>query len=305
MYFCQKDADKYDVIVSTADEIDFGRPGIQYVHYPYMRAHLTDLHRVEDMGRAARFRGMLRGKVRPWLVTSGIRLSRLRKHLMVTNSHWTAQRIREAYQVDADVLYPPVRWVHSGREWSRRQPAFAMLGRISPCKRPLEIIDILERVRARGHDVRLEIIGGEDAVAGKRFIRTLRERTAKAGGWARLHVGINRDELESVVSTCRYGIHGMLDEHFGIAVGELVRAGCIVFVPNSGGQVEIVGREPMLCYGSSDDAVDKICQVLANPAEQSRLLAGLREQTRLFTEEHFMQGMCELVKDFAARTTPA
>jgi glycosyltransferase involved in cell wall biosynthesis len=44
--------------------------------------------------------------------------------------------------------------------------------------------------------------------------------------------------------TFRYGIHGMLDEHFGMAPAELAAAGCIVFVPNDGGQVEIVDDDP-------------------------------------------------------------
>lgn len=301
MRLTQKISRDYDVAVATVDEFDFGRTGIQYIHFPYMRIHLSTFQRVEGMNRAKRFREMLKGRVRPWLVSSGIQLSRVRQNRTITNSHWTASRIREAYQVEAAVLYPPVRWSRAGPEWSLRQPGFAMIGRISPDKRPIEIIDILQRVRARGHAIHLDIVGSEDAVAGKPFVRKVRERAAAAGDWVRLHVGVNRDELETIVSNCRYGIHGLHDEHFGIGVGELVRAGCVVFVPDSGGQVEIVGREPNLCYSSDDDAVERICRVLSDPAEQSRLSAVLEEQAGLFTEEHFMQGMRKLVEDFAAR----
>ena len=39
-------------------------------------------------------------------------------------------------------------------------------------------------------------------------------------------------------------LHGMREEHFGMAPAEMARAGVIVWVPNGGGQMEIVGDEP-------------------------------------------------------------
>ena len=48
----------------------------------------------------------------------------------------------------------------------------------------------------------------------------------------------------------RYGIHGMREEHFGMAPAELARAGAIVWVPRGGGQMEIVGHEPALMFDS-------------------------------------------------------
>ena len=62
------------------------------------------------------------------------------------------------------------------------------------------------------------------------------------------------------MATHRYGIHGMREEHFGMAPAEMARAGCIVWVPRGGGQMEIVGREPVLMYDSEDDAVEKIVE---------------------------------------------
>ena len=51
----------------------------------------------------------------------------------------------------------------------------------------------------------------------------------------------SRDEVRALMATHRYGIHGMREEHFGMAPAELARAGCIVWVPRGGGQMEIVG----------------------------------------------------------------
>jgi len=303
MRFCQARCHVYDVVVSTDDEIDFGRPGVQYTHYPHMERHLQDFQTLEKLSPGQKFLGLLTGKVRPWLFISGIRLSRIRSNLMVTNSHWTARCINRIYGVDAEVLYPPVRWTGGNPGWSERKLAFVALGRLSPDKRLMEIIDILERVRERGFAVELEIIGNEDQVAGQAFIRQLETRMARAGHWVHLHESISRQQLEAVIAGCRFGIHAMIDEHFGIAVAELVRAGCIVFVPDNGGQVEIIGNEPGLRYGSDDDAVDKICRLLANEPEQSRLQSSLGQRAENFSEAKFMQGMREIVADFASKVT--
>jgi hypothetical protein len=96
----------------------------------------------------------------------------------------------------------------------------------------------------------------------------------------------------------RYGIHGMREEHFGMAPAELARAGVIVWVPRGGGQMEIVGNEPALMYDSEDDAVAKITATMASPAEQqrlTRLLAGVSDQ---FSTGHFTRQVREIVNDF-------
>jgi glycosyltransferase involved in cell wall biosynthesis len=302
MRFCQARCHQFDVVVSTDDEIDFGRPGVQYTHYPHMECHLSAFRSVENLTRGQKIKALLSGKLRPWLWISGIKLSRIRSNLMVTNSHWTARQINRIYGVEPVVLYPPVRWSGEKRDRADRKPSFISLGRLSPDKRLMEVIDIMERVRQRGFEIELEIIGNEDQVAGQTFIRRLRERIVQAGGWVRLHESIDRAELEAVVSGSRFGIHAMIDEHFGIAVAEMMRAGCIVFVPDNGGQVEIIGKEPGLCYRSDDDAVEKICALLTDETEQDRLQSALGQRADNFSESRFMDGMREIVTDFASKT---
>jgi hypothetical protein len=90
----------------------------------------------------------------------------------------------------------------------------------------------------------------------------------------------------------------MREEHFGMAPAEMVRAGCLVWVPRGGGQVEIVGDEPRLRYASEDEAVESISAVLADPREEQRLreiLAGRAEQ---FTAGHFMNQVRRVVAEF-------
>ena len=53
--------------------------------------------------------------------------------------------------------------------------------------------------------------------------------------WVAILLGLSREELLQLASRQRYGLHAMQDEHFGIAVGDMLRAGCLPFVHNSGG----------------------------------------------------------------------
>ncbi|MCK5232738.1 MAG: glycosyltransferase family 4 protein [Desulfobulbaceae bacterium] len=297
---CQRMVHEFDVVVSCNDEFDFGRPGIQYMHYPHLSRHIESLREAEKFSFGQKFKNFFNGNYRPWMLISGIRLSRIRSNLMVTNSNWTADVIRRVYEVTPVVLYPPVRWGGEAKEWPLRRNAFIVLGRLSSDKRQLELIDIIERVRARGFAVTLDIIGDEDVIAGKEYIDKIKDRLTMTDGWARLHQSVTRARLEELVADSRFGLHGYQDEHFGIAVAEMVRGGCIVFVPDNGGQIEIVGDEPGLRYGSDDEAVDKICCLLEDKAEQVRLRQVLETRSAQFEETFFMAGMQEIVADFAA-----
>ena len=109
--------------------------------------------------------------------------------------------------------------------------------------------------------------------------------------------GISRDQLLSLMNQYKYGINGALDEHFGISVAEMVKAGCIVFVPNGGGQTEIVGT-PELIYNGVEDAVAKITSVLRDDSAQEMVLERLGHQGELFSTLAFCQNMERVVDRF-------
>jgi glycosyltransferase involved in cell wall biosynthesis len=115
-----------------------------------------------------------------------------------------------------------------------------------------------------------------------------------------LHENVSRGEMTELVARHRYGIHAKPDEHFGIAVAEIVKAGCIVFVPNDGGQVEIVGGDDRLLYRSAEDAVAKILRVMKDPDEQAALRRHLDSRRHLFSTEEFVRHIQDVVRQFLA-----
>lgn len=287
---------KFDVTMAVDNEMDFGRPGIQYVHYPYLARHRERVDAVRRLSPVGRLRAFFKGQYRPWMVASGISFDRVLRNLTLVNSQWSAKLVQDIYGLQPPVLYPPVRWSAPPMAWEQRQNSFVSLGRIEHGKRQVEAINIIERVRQRGHDVSLEIIGD---ISDPEYAKLLRERALTAGSWVRLHHGISRSELEQRVGNCRYGLHTMLDEHFGIAVAEMVRAGCVVFVPGGGGQVEIIGHDAGLMFDSDDQAVERICSALASDDLQARLRHSLAARALDFTEEQFMRQLRSIVQQFA------
>jgi glycosyltransferase involved in cell wall biosynthesis len=101
-----------------------------------------------------------------------------------------------------------------------------------------------------------------------------------------------------VLTTTRYGIHGMREEHFGMAPAEMVRAGMIVWVPDGGGQVEIVGDAPSLRFATDDDAVDAILSVIDHPDEEARLREHLAVRGERFSTERFTAAVRDIVTSF-------
>jgi hypothetical protein len=93
----------------------------------------------------------------------------------------------------------------------------------------------------------------------------------------------------------------MREEHFGMAVAELVRGGSIVFVPRGGGQREIIGGEDRLLYGTAAEAAEKITRVLSSPHLQSLLREHLVVRRELFSMERFTRQIQALVRNFAAK----
>jgi glycosyltransferase involved in cell wall biosynthesis len=138
-----------------------------------------------------------------------------------------------------------------------------------------------------------------------RYVRRLQQLADRHRAWLHLHVDVTRDGLLHHIAQHRYAIHGMREEHFGIAPAEAAAGGCIVFVPDGGGQVDIAGDEPRLRYGSDADAVAKIVAVLRSPGEQDRLQAHLAARRSLFSRETFMEAVRGLVHEVASRRPDA
>jgi glycosyltransferase involved in cell wall biosynthesis len=274
----RRHAADYDRVVSANNEADFGRPGVQYIHYPWNVFTPADQHLRWYHPRAL---------VRPYagLCRAVSRFSRegMRRNVTLVNSDWTGGVVRRRYGVAARTVHPPVATGFPAVPWEAREPGFVCIGRIAPEKTLDRVLDIVAAVRREVPAVRLHLVGTPEH---RGYYRHVAGR-ARAEDVA-LHHDLSRADLVALMTRQRYGLHGMPEEHFGMAVAEMVAAGCIVWAPDSGGQVEIVG-DARLTYGSVEEAVAKILRVLRAPDEQAALRAHLAAQAPRFSPERFIR----------------
>lgn len=291
MRMCRRLRHQYDLVMAAGmEEMDLGGPGLLYVHYPHL-ARFWEKYRDGSAGLP----GLLRGETRPWMVLAGYSIERLKQNAILTNSDWTRDRIQEAYGIQARTLYPPVTPCPQALPWESRENGFVCAGRLHARKRMDWVLATLGRVREQHRGIHLHLVGTRDeGREAAEYYRALLGLVAANRGWVQLHEDLSRNGLLDLMGRCRYAIHALREEHFGIAPAEALMAGCIPFVHDSGGQVEIVGSDPRLCY-RDDDAADKISAVLSSEDVQASLRGSLAERRELFTVERFMEGIRDAV----------
>jgi glycosyltransferase involved in cell wall biosynthesis len=278
----------YDLTICCNDEMDMGAPGIQYIHYPYLNQFFQ-----RTVGGPLSIRLQFRN--RPWMRTSGFDPARFVANTTLANSSWTGDVIRQAYGIESQTLYPPVPGEFAPLPWEARDHTAICVGRLGQDKRLETIVDIVEKTRQNDPTLRLRIVGvpytGPGGDEGLAFAKYADEHY----DWVDLHMDLPRDALVDMMCRSRIGIHAKEDEHFGISVAEMARAGAAVFVHNSGGQVEIVGADPRLTYSDAQDAASKITALLSNTALRRDVLKNLTIQCENFTTSYFCHEFQALV----------
>jgi glycosyltransferase involved in cell wall biosynthesis len=279
---------RFDLIVSTDDVIDVHRRAAQYVHYPWTfyprRGDAYEWYHVAPVMR------LYRAGIDRFCALSAARMA---ANATFTNSAWTARRVKEWYGTEAHIIHPPVAVNRAGLNWEQRSDIFITVGRIAPVKQLIESVGIIEQVRARGHAVSLLICGQRD---DSRYERRLRA-AASSRPWVELLVDAPRDVMLERVASCRFGLHAMPREHFGIALAEMVRLGCVCLAQADGGTAEILGGDRRLLFETPQQAVAQICTVLDDPQALASIRAGLVDQAKLFSAERFMAEFLEACKN--------
>jgi hypothetical protein len=154
------------------------------------------------------------------------------------------------------------------------------------------IVSTLSQVRKAQPDLTLHLVGTRVEVkGGPKHYCELRRLVDANSDWVTLDENLSRQDLSRLTTQARYGIHAQIDEHFGIAPAEILMGGGIPFVHNSGGQVEISGRDPRICFTTQEDAVEKITAVMRDDHAQEAILESLAPRKKLFTCERFVEGI--------------
>jgi glycosyltransferase involved in cell wall biosynthesis len=288
--YCRAHAAEYDLLISAYNILDFGRAGLQYISDfsfsdPVRRALLQDQDirksapRPAGPGRRA-YLALARG-------LAGQRKNGWKRNLTLANSQWTRGILADVFGVEAETVYPPVAGVGGSRPWPEREDGFVSVGRIVPEKNIPAMLEILDGVREKTGALHYHVLGQvPDGSYGRAVLEDFRARA----DWAALEGPVFGKAKDDRLAGHKFGLAGCRHEAFGIAVAEMVRAGMIVWVPEGGGQVEIVDH-PELIYKDAADAAAKIERVMRSPERQAALLSHLARRSAIFSAKKFMDEM--------------
>lgn len=278
----------HDLIISTRNELKIDLPSIQYIHFPTFTQ--TSHGEIDPRSSSLAFK------------TYYILCSKIVQHSSpkntntisktLANSSWTAKLVSQSFDPHVQILHPPV----NVREfapppWEEQNCSFVSIGRIHPLKNQVKLIEIIEDVRNYDFNPELHIIGPVGDEKYEDRVRNLSD----SRDYIHYHGKVNRDKLVNIVEQCRFGIHGRECEHFGIAVAEIAAGGAIPFVPNSGGQTDIVNNNH-LTYDSRSDAVNKICNIMENSKLQREILADIERSTNSYSKNEFRVSIKKFVE---------
>ena len=297
---CRRLAPRVDAVTTHYNPCDFGVPLIQFVaDFSFSPKLQQALH--PSLATARRW----------WYGDTILRRAYLRlcnslapshpenwkKNITVVNSRWTAGLLKSEFGLVASrVQFPPVPGNFPAVSWDERENGFVCVGRVVPEKRMDAVIGILDQVRQRGFELHLHILGG---LGGSPFAKKVQALAARRRDWVFLEGRVVAKAKRELMARHKFGINACASEAFGIAVAELVKAGCLTFVPNGGGQTEIVDH-PSLTFENDDDAMHKIVSALESPALQAALVGHLRERSRELSTERFQDTVRSLVAELLA-----
>jgi glycosyltransferase involved in cell wall biosynthesis len=280
-----RNEDEFDLVISTYNEVTTDRPSILYIHHP--------LYDRTGLGHDPRSTGAIRGAYK-YICSKIARISeeKVRPNTMLVNSEWTGKVVGEIYHVRPKTVYPPVDTSEfSPPPAEQQEHGFVSIGRISPDKNVLRNIKIIEQLREHGYDTHLHLIG---PTPHQKYLAEVKDQIENCS-FIHLESEISREELVQMIQKHRYGLHGKEHEHFGIVVAELVAGGTVPFIPNSGGQCEIIDDCEYIQYSSVESAVKKVDNVLSSPDLEADIRSGLPDVAERFGQKRFRDEIREIV----------
>ena len=272
-----KIAKSYDrAVLSFGEGPSLSCPSLQIRHAPAVFSGHPDLLAVLGVKKST----LALRQVYAWVcrLIAGIDSKPASGVRTITNTRWTANAaLIRGIITDSMVLYPKVTLPDITKPQVKREPYHMVsIGRIVPNKKLEEAVEVLDRLRAWGFPATLQIVGRADSAYAKQFLRRYRGHPGLT-----LNPNADMDTLHQALMRARVGIHLYRSEHFGIAVAEMICAGVLPLVHDSGGVCELV-QDHDLRFQAIDDLTVKAADLMQmSQADCDRRAVGLQCSTAL------------------------
>jgi len=167
----------------------------------------------------------------------------------LANSEFTREWTRRRWDVECDVIYPPV---DTDFEIEEKANAILSVGRFTGeghSKKQVEMLQVFGELKPELHGWDYFCVGGvDDSASGQQYFAEATKAAEVSG--AQVKANLERAALRRLYQRSKTFWHAAglneddnnpeLFEHFGVATAEAMAAGCVPVVVNKGGQPEIV-----------------------------------------------------------------
>ena len=307
---------KYDVCISCANVVDFGRPGVHFIYMltldeafkeHFWKENTTFIRRARLWCVCARDAMV---KALFW-VRSVAKIVQDTRETVLSNSEFVRKCIEDYYKCKIHAaFYPPTMFesgcVDPGENFSRVERVeacrgggmegcadIACIGRLAPEKRICSLIDIVREARKRsGVDFKVRFAGKCPETDNGREIKALAEKY----DWVRLEGTLYGAAKAAFLASCKFALHGCKVEAFGISITEYLKAGLVPVVPQEGGSSEVVGLDDLV-YGSDDEATEILARLATDEVFYRKCQAHCTERGKEFSAAAYMNRQKELMDE--------
>lgn len=206
---------------------------------------------------------------------------------LITNSEYTRDEIKNRFDEDSSVIYPPVNIDRFLKFFDTiKQKNVITISRYSPEKKLEDAIDI---VKSSG--LPYVLIGNAKYGSQLALFEALKSRSGQSS--IDLHCNLSYPETEKLLASSKVYFHTS-KETFGISVVESIAAGCIPIVPDNSAHKETVPFEEMR-YNGKDDAVKKLQDAMSGKYDYMR--NDLKNHIQKFSIKNFQEEMLKNINN--------
>ena len=242
----------------------------------------------------SKYKGVWSAYYRPYYLLSQRFVSHIGDEgiILVANSRFTQESLKERFGKDSIVIYPPVD-TDAFQSDMKKEDRVLTISRYSQEKRLEFALDALG-----GLDIPYTIIGNTKTKVNEVYYDSLnaKAKSTKPEGNVFLLKNISRELVVDSLKRAKVYFHAA-PETFGISVVESMAAGCIPVVPDNSAHRETVPDELRFDPDDLGDARDKIRRAVAG--EFDGLLPQLTKSVERYGKKSFQDSIASLIESIA------
>jgi len=280
---------KCDILIDTYSNCVFPWTDICYIHFPYLNRYSFN----------PRFPYLKSPHLRQAVSLPDVLFEKNFENyngkLLLANSHYTAEAVKEFSGLNAEVLYPPVpsTFFYKNSEDLNQHPRKNLVVTVSRfgVGKGLEKIPYIAKLT--DPHINFAIIG---LVQDESVLRSVLRSIKKFSLTNRVKAltNISKQDMKTILNSAKVYLHTTIEEHFGISIVEAMAMGCIPIVHNSGGVKEFVPE--IYRYGNLQDAARKIETATYEwTPEKARRMVEIAKQ---FSESNFSTNFMRLFLNY-------